>query len=462
MKRLVEINSIIDRIKSEITDESIKTKLENLKPKRNFLNKLNKKDITYDEYNYIISQITHEIYPEINKKYPFSIIHSQELNFNLTYALITFYNLHYSLEFYDQKTKLYPISLDLKTAEELYQNELMNIIQRHIKTNQNYDDIIKERIISYQERIDFYKKTLKENEMLPYYGSPKFMYERADYINECLKRLPFETINFDSLLSDMKAFAEKYPEINSSFFYNRYPYYNKTYKTEYKAFEENYLKLLNYENTLMPQISKIWQKYLINHHDHHDNSFKYIIHTFSENLVPPNEMKKACCSLASERLLTTPYGTCGLIYDFTPESVDTICAEDAGSWTVDKETFIERNLPLNWQLTDNKVFYENPKISKLILPGYLETSGIAKNIIYNQEPLNYTNYCAYTEIYLNNKAQAIGVFYTDACQNIDEIKAYAQKYNLPLIHLSLIKLRTNANLNPIAIPIEPEKESKTR
>lgn len=47
----------------------------------------------------------------------------------------------------------------------------------------------------------------------------------------------------------------------------------------------------------------------------------------------------------------------------------------------------------------------------------------------------------YTEIFLNNKAQSCGVFYTDDCKNIQEVIEYAKKYNLPVIHLSLQKLR---------------------
>ena len=101
------------------------------------------------------------------------------------------------------------------------------------------------------------------------------------------------------------------------------------------------------------------------------------------------------------------------------------------------------------------IFYENPNISKISLPEDLEKEAIARNAAYNGEILNYKNTTAYSEIYLNNNAKAIGVFYTDDCLNIAEIIKYAQKYNLPLVHLSLKKLRAQANLP------EFNKEEKT-
>lgn len=458
MTRLEEINTIIEKAKSEITNEEIKNKLDNLKPKRNLFARLTKQDISQEEYQKILRNITQEMYPEINKKYSFSIMQSEALNYKLSIALKTYYNIQYSVQFTNDKAKFYPISLDEKMANELYQIELLSIIQEHIITDAEYDKIIERKIASYEEKIASYKKSLKETEIVPYYGTPEFMYEQASYIVECIKKLPFPTGNFDKVIESMKQFTEKYPKVDTRFFNNNYPYFNNNYKNEYDAFEQNFLRIKDYENSLMPQINQIWQEYLTNPNNHNINSFKYIIHTFSSGLVSPNEMKKACCSLASEQLLTTPYGNCGLIFDFNPEAVETICTEDAGSWVISEEQFIERDLPLNCQLTNNNIFYEYPKISKLILPTDLEKNGIARNIVLNHELLNYTTFNGYTEILLNNKAKAIGVFYTDDCKNIEEVKAYAQKYNLPLIHLSLKELREQAGLSPIPSKIEQNKE----
>ena len=458
MKRLEQINSIIDRLIAEATNHDLQSKLEILKPKRKFLARIRKQDISLEEYQTIIKKITYLIYREILKTYPFSLSQSDHNNYKLSSALKRFYNLHYAISFSKDKAKLYPISLDEKTAREIYKNELLTIIQEHITTKEDYDSLFNKKITLYQERIDFYKQTLKEIELQPYYGTPKFMYEHALYIMECANKLPTKQMDFTQMMQEMKAFIEQYPETSTTLMSECYPYFDKTYKSNFEKFEKNFLTILNYENSLIPTVASIWKSYLSDPKNHNNSSFKYIIHVFSENLVSPKEMRKACCSLATEQLLTTPYGNCGLIYDFTPEALETISTEDAKSWELTKTEFIENELPLKWQFTPSNIFYEDPEISKLILPTDLEKNGIANNLVFNQELLNYQTHCAYTEILLNSNAQAIGVFYTDECQNVEEIKQYAKKYNLPLIHLSQQQLRTQAGLNPIAVRIDINKE----
>lgn len=457
MIKLEKINSIIDKIINEMP--SLKDKLEKLRPRRTAFARLRKKDITQEEYLQAIKNICNEIYSIISKKYPFSLTQSESLNYRLSSAIKTFYNFHYAISFSQNKAKFYPISLDNETAESIYKNELLNIIQEHLTTEEDYDKLINEKIALYQERIEFYKKALNETELSPYYGTPEFMYKHAAYIIECAKKLPFKTENLDKTLSEMKEFTEKYPFTETKHFPQSYPYFNKTYKSAYERFEEKYLTIINFENALMPKIAEIWQRYLTNPNNHNNGSFKYIIHTFSGALVPPERMTKACCCLATEKLLTTPYGNCGLIYDFTYDSVETICYEDAKSWQLNKKEFVERNLPITWQLTPSGVFYEEPQISKLILPSELEKIGIANNLVHNPELLNYSVLYAYTEILLNSKAKVIGAFYTDNCPNIEEISAYAKKYNLPLVHLSLSELRKRAGLNPIPTQLELSKEA---
>ena len=74
------------------------------------------------------------------------------------------------------------------------------------------------------------------------------------------------------------------------------------------------------------------------------------------------------------------------------------------------------------------VFYETETNSKLVTPEEVEQIGIIKNLKYNNnQPLTY-DMCLYTEIFLNNKAKVL-------------VMEYAKKYNLPVIHLSLQKLR---------------------
>lgn len=459
MQRLEQLNTIIDNLIQETDNINIKKALEDLRPKRRLFPRIKKQSLTQEEFIHIIKKIAHIIYPEINKKYPFSLNQNEDLNYQLTSVLKTFYNIHYKVSFKQSKAKIYPISLDEKTAREIYKNELLNIIQEHIYSCEDYSELFKKRIAIYKDRINFYKKNLNELELEPYYGTPKFMYERARYIIECANKLPFKTESYAKQLQEMESFIKMYPETSSIISPSSYPYYDKTYKNNYEKFEQNYLNIINYENTLLPNIVSIWQSYLCNPNHHNNKSFRYIIHTFSEALVSPERMTKACCCLATENLLTTPYGNCGLIYDFTPDNVEAISYEDAKSWQLNKKKFIERDLPITWQLTSSGIFYEDPQISKLILPKELEKYGISNNLIHNHELLNYNIFCAYTEILLNSKAKVIGVFYTDSCSNIKEISDYAKKYNLPLIYLSLSELRKRAGLNPVPPQLESNKEA---
>ena len=184
------------------------------------------------------------------------------------------------------------------------------------------------------------------------------------------------------------------------------------------------------ENELLPIVVDQWKKYLTAPISNDDN-YRYIMHCFSSGIVDPNFMNKACCSLYTVTIENLMYGNSGLIYDIDVNSIDTMCTDDAGSWSVNKEEFIENGCPSGWQLTkldSETVWYECPFNSKLILPEIFENE--CNNKIIN-------NKFNYSEIYLNKNAKPIGVFYTDDCQNIEEIKLYSEKNNLPLIRINI-------------------------
>ena len=75
------------------------------------------------------------------------------------------------------------------------------------------------------------------------------------------------------------------------------------------------------------------------------------------------------------------------------------------------------------------------------MPERIENECKNNNIRYDGEVLNYDEYLSYSEIFLKKDAKAIGVFYTDKCQNIEEIEKYTKEHNLPLVNISLIKQR---------------------
>ena len=78
------------------------------------------------------------------------------------------------------------------------------------------------------------------------------------------------------------------------------------------------------------------------------------------------------------------------------------------------------------------IWYEYPKNSKIIMPEEFEKECKEKN--------SNKNFWHYSEIVMNKNAKPIGVFYTDECQNLEEVELYAKKFNLPLV-----KIETKTN-----------------
>ena len=58
----------------------------------------------------------------------------------------------------------------------------------------------------------------------------------------------------------------------------------------------------------------VWKKYLTNPYDNEDD-YRYVMHCFSSDMVEPNLMRKACCSLYTPTIENSMYGNSGLIYD---------------------------------------------------------------------------------------------------------------------------------------------------
>jgi len=441
-----KLNQVINKL--QLNNES-KEKLLRLIPEQKLIDKLLKKDISQEEYKKIYNIIIDTMTNEILKQYPFKIGYNDKINDKLSQEIYTYCNYYYSVEFKETTYKVYPVSIDEKIWKNIYENEIKNIVIESIKTEKSIEILIAEKTQIYMDGTKQYKEIMINNEMEPYQGNPEFMFKRALHIKECANKLSENQFNLDEIICEMKNFYDKYPKNDG---YDSYPYLTAEYKQEYINFENNYLKILEIEKKLIPYVEKKWQESLTNPNNHNDLNFTYIIHTFSGGLIPPEEMNKACCTMATSKLLTTPYGNCGLIYDYNPDSIETMCASDAGSWNTSKKEFIDRGLPISWQITNpngNNIFYENPNISKITLPEDIEKEAIARNAAHNGEILNYEKAIIYSEIYLNSNAKAIGVFYTDDCPNIDKIKEYAQKYNFPLVNLSLKKLRVNANLPEI-------------
>ena len=352
-------------------------------------------------------------------------------------ALATFIKLYNKVRFIDGKAKIFPIDTSKAEIDNLYDRYSSEIIDRHARTGGSIDAILDDIIKQVTDETARLKQTLMDCEMLPFYGSMEYIVGRTKFINECLKTIPNVYNNIDEIVAEMQKVNDKYP-INDI---GNKEYTGEQFYAEYADLEEKYKTVLKLENELAPRVIQYWNSYLTDPSIHDSNNYHYVMHTFSAGMVDPSAMKKACCSLNTDELVITPYGDCGLIYKLDADSLETLCTEDVGSWAISKAEFVDRNCPNSWQLpnTDGSysVFYEYEKNSKLIMPQIFQKKALEANVSYNGEMLNNSKHLCYSEIYLNNNAKAIGAFYTDNCKEVEAVEAYARKYNLPLVHISL-------------------------
>lgn len=395
------------------------------------------------------------LYSEFIKQHP--CIHyadgSNSIYFQLTSAIGGYYTYLYSVEKKENSFKLYPTTVTDEEIENFYYQDLRELFLECIQKRIPIENLITNKVKEYEKRIKEIKDYLFSTPMEPYYGPPEFMFDHANYILECMKKLPVETPDLSKAFEDMQFFMKKYGGITNNWRQTIYPFHSEEYRKDYQKFEKSYYGILEVEKALSKEAENVWKSTLTDPREHNDKSFKYLIHVFTSGMIPLENMGKVCCSYATENLLTPPYGDTGIICDFDSEAVESMCSEDAGSWVVTKRQFLERFAISRWQLPTpeekSSVWFEATNISKLLLPNDMERDAIAHNLSVNGEFLNYTKMPCYSEIFLNSKARVIGAFYTDDCKDIGPIQEYASKYHLPLVHLSLQKLRENAGLPPL-------------
>lgn len=333
----------------------------------------------------------------------------------------------------NNKIKIYPVKESDENKEIFYKKVIEEMVDYQIQNNLSTEkvfDIFANKIGS---QLNNFKQMLKQKDMELYYGSVYYIVERSLFIINCIKHISNKSSNLDEIEKLMLQYKQKYLDSKDSYEKeDDFTTYNDEFYNDYDLIESNYKKLLLMENELTPIVVEQWKKYLTNPIEKNDN-YRYVMHCFTSGMVESNLMEKACCSLYTPSIENLMYGNFGLIYDIDVDSIDTMCADDAGSWRINKEEFIERGCPGRWQLTrfdDYAVFYENPYNSKIIMPNEFED--VCKNKIKN-DMFNYS------EIFLNKNARPIGVFYTNDCQNIEELKMYAERNNLPLVEIDVKK-----------------------
>lgn len=434
------INEIIDRYK--YYDNVIYTMLEKYKVEYS---------ITEEEYEKTLNEIKKILIDYYLKKYDLKNgFMKRSEHSELSRIILNYYNLQKKVKVVNNKNKIYPIKMSDEEHELLCRRFMVYMVEFEIKSGVHLDRLFDKFYDELSKQFQQLKKKLIDEDMLPFYGSPFYIISRSKFIRECISHIPNVTVDseVDNIIKTMEEFESKYfskdsrktdelSEVASS---------NLEFYGDYDKIEEAYIRLLKIENNLCPIVIEYWKKYLTDPNKHNAESYRYIMHTFSGGGVEPEKITKACCSLNTDELVITPYGNWGLIFDFDSDSLETMSTDDLGSWDVNKNNFVSNisSCPSRWQLTNPNgycFYYENEKNSKLIMPEQFEKVCKKNNISLNGEMLNNSRGNFYSEIFLNAKAKPIGVFYTDDCLNYDEVEAYATKYGLPLVNISLKKQR---------------------
>lgn len=396
-------------------------------------------EISPEEYEECIKKIKKIIASYYLYKYEFKTYSNNEKQDRLLSKISEICNLEKKVKIIGEKIKIYPVKEKTENIEEYYERIIMQMVDYQIETNMHIEDIFDKYEKLFDYNLKEYKKELKNKDMHLYYGSPYYMIERAKFIAECIKFIPNISLNIDELINTIISFESKYLNNREAFSKDDdFIVDDEQFYKDYDLIESCYKKLLAIENDLAPIVMEYWKNYLTNPNQKNDY-YRYITHSFSGDMTDPNLMNKACCSLSTNEIENLMYGNSGLIYELDAESVETMSTCDVGSWVLNKNEFIERGCPGSWQLTETEgqtVFYEYPRNSKLIMPEVFEKE--CKRKILNGASWSYS------EFFLNKKAKPIGVFYTDSCENIEEVEAYAKKYNLPLVN---VYARTNRNTN---------------
>lgn len=394
-------------------------------------------EISFEEEAKVLNKIKKIIVDYYLNKYKFNKSSNDEIHELLLHNISKLCDLSKKIKYNKNgKIKIYPVEETDENKEKYYQKIINEMVDYQIEHNIDTKSLFDKYANIVNTKLNELKNELIQNDIEPYYGSIYYMVHRSIFIINCMKKILHESFDLTEIENVMLQYKKKYIDsINDPYGVYEYSDVNYEYYFDYDLIELYYKKILVKENELVPINVKLWKEYLTNPVENNDN-YRYLMHCFSNGIVDPEFMNKACCSLYTpsiKNLLNSPKYNVGLIYDIDAESLDTMCTCDVGSWITNKEEFVSRECPCNWQLTKTSgdtIYYEYPLNSKLIMPIDFERD--IKDKIKN-------GIFTYSEIFLNKNAKAIGVFYTEECLEIEDVELYAKKNNLPLIKIDLEK-----------------------
>lgn len=256
------------------------------------------------------------------------------------------------------------------------------------------------------------EETILHSKINTYYGDQRFILDRTKAIIEAIKMIrenyslsPMEFQLIEIKLVEAEDCAERiYSVGNEILIFDRFGSHitNLTQEEYLTVMSPAFQELVQIESELAFISDRIWKEYF------EQKSAKFV-HALSGKIVHSDQMPKICSSLYLEDFATIPYGHVGYEYGVSMDNIDCICECDAGSWIVNKNTFIHKGIRHSWQYDENTcIWYEYGYFSKLLPPHYIEQKSRANN--------KGKKYPEYTEIlFLNNnkKIAPLKAFCTD-------------------------------------------------
>lgn len=341
------------------------------------------------------------------------------------------------------KITVYPWNIAEDEFRPILDDEYRRIAEEYLTTEEmTEEEAFNKRVEELAARNRKMKETLKKKQIVPYYGEPEFIEERASYILECM----------ETILTDQGVREEE--RTTTRKLIQRARDIVKTIKTEkealshardysiYDKMSEGIQELLSFEDVILPDIEQVWNNFLTEPEDYREGErFAFFVHALSRADVEPNKIAKLCCTLATNECMPIP-GDYGFITGFNPANICTMCTEDAGSWVTDQNEFVEGGL--RFQFADRIsqdgrtiMYFETGKVSKIILPSTMQ-----RDMISNNERCNSRDrYGEYTEtiMKIGDRGEHIpikGRFYIDEKGKQEQIN---QKDTMPLIKLDPTK-----------------------
>lgn len=389
-----------------------------------------KNEVSSEEEFKIINKIKKIILSYYLHVYKFKTYMSNEIQDTLLINILRLCDLSKKVKDKNGKIKIYPVKESVENKKIIYKKIVKEMIDYQIENNISIEETFNVFAIKIEERLNELQRFLMQSDIELYYGSIYYMVEKSIFIISCANYISETALDLEKIENIMLHYKNKYIDYRNEFEKeDDFSDVNDDFYKDYDLIESYYKKLLIIEKELLPIVVEQWKNYLTSPLNNSDD-YRYVMHCFSSGMVAPNLMNKACCSLYTPTIENLMYGNSGLIYDLDVDSIDTMCPDDAGSWPVNKELFIERDCPGKWQLTSlehETFFYEYPFNSKIIMPSMFENEC--------NKRISAGNF-NYSEIFLNKNAKPIGVFYTNECQNIEEVKLYAEMNNLPLVMIN--------------------------